>query len=76
MCEDGKGTRKSVDVTLGSGARARCWPEKLMRSVPMPPTPRGRKLRTANELKHDGTENINVGFGGDVHPRHQLCEGR
>lgn len=51
---------KSVEITLDSGAGASCWPEKLMRSIPLGPKARGTKFKTANgaELRYYGTKRV------------------
>jgi hypothetical protein len=61
---------KNVQITLDSGAGASCWPEKLLKGVPMKPKDKGVKFKAANgaELKYHGTKYVRfkVGAGGDI----------
>jgi hypothetical protein len=61
---------KAITITLDSGAGASCWPERLLKGVPMKPRDKGVKFRAANgtELKYHGTKVVKfkVGESGDV----------
>jgi hypothetical protein len=52
--------KKKIEVTLDSGAGVSCWPENLMKKIPMGPKVRGMRFRAANgtELKYYGTKKI------------------
>ena len=51
---------KTVQITLDSGAGASCWPQNLLKKVPMQAKDKGVKFRAANgvEMKYHGTKNI------------------
>ena len=55
-----KKNNKKVEVTLDSGAGASCWPEKLMKNIPMGPKVKGVRFRAANgtELEYYCTKKV------------------
>ena len=57
---------KKVEITVDSGAGASCWPEKLLKKVPMMAKDKGVRFKAANgtELKYHGTKNIKFQVGG------------
>ena len=60
VCKNGKKMKKkkSIEVTLDSGAGAGCWPSDLLKEVPMGPKVKGVRFKVANgtELKYYGTK--------------------
>ena len=61
VCKNGKKMKtkkKSIEVTLDSGAGASCWPSNLLKEVPMGPKVKGLRFKAANgtELKYYGTK--------------------
>ena len=57
---------KKVEITIDSGAGASCWPEKLLKKIPMLAKDKGVKFKAANgtELKYYGTKNIKFQASG------------
>ena len=62
--EDAK--KKTVEITIDSGAGASCWPASLLPEVPMQAKDKGVRFRAANgtELKYYGTKSINFRTDG------------
>ena len=57
---------KKIEITVDSGAGASCWPEKLLKRLPMMAKDKGVRFKAANgtELKYHGTKNIKFQVGG------------
>ena len=68
--ETDTGNTKKVEITVDSGAGTSCWPEKLLKSIPMMPKAKGVKFKAANrsELKYLGTKKIQF-YPTDSHKR-------
>jgi hypothetical protein len=51
---------KTVQITLDSGAGASCWPQNLLKKIPMQAKDKGVRFKAANgtELKYHGAKNI------------------
>ena len=66
MDVDEKPKMKSIEITIDSGAGASCWPQNLLKKVPMQPKARGVRFKAANgtELKYHGTKNIKFQANG------------
>ena len=67
MDVDEKSKMKSVEITIDSGAGASCWPQNLLKKVPMQPKAKGVRFKAANgtELKYHGTKNIKFQTNGE-----------
>ena len=66
MMIDREAKVKKIEITIDSGAGASCWPEKLLRKLPMMAKDKGVRFKAANgtELKYHGTKNIKFQVGG------------
>lgn len=64
---DRKPKKKSIDITVDSGAGASCWTQGLLKKVPMQSRAKGVRFRAANgaELQYLGTKNIKFKVGGE-----------
>ncbi len=45
---DSAGAKKQIDVTVDSGAGASCWPEKLLKHIPMGPKLEGVRFKAVS----------------------------
>ena len=59
---------KAIEITVGSGAGASCWPAKLLKNIPMKEKDKGVRFKAANGtvLKYYGTKNIKFQSEGDL----------
>lgn len=64
---DEKPKTKTVQITLDSGAGASCWPQNLLKKIPMHAKDKGVRFKAANgtELKYHGTKNVKFRVDGD-----------
>ena len=64
---DEKPKTKTVQITLDSGAGASCWPQNLLKKIPMHAKDKGLRFKAANgtELKYHGTKNVKFRVDGN-----------